>query len=151
MKVIFKASVYALYAILSVKNIGIPLIKFGAKQAGFQIIRAGTKDSKEKFLVRTKKRMGDVTVQVKKSGGRKVVNINPRAFIQVMESGHMGVFHRIGKERKPIKELWSIGPAKAVRTKKISEGVKKCMINNFKDNILKNIAFFQGKRSGPAG
>jgi hypothetical protein len=145
MKVVFKASANALYAIFSVKNIGIPLIQFGAKQAGFKITSSGPKGKKVKGLARTTRRMGDVTVQVKKTGGRKVVNIDPRAFIQKMKSGHLGVFHRLGKERKPIKELWSIGPAKAARTKKISDGIKKCMINNFKDNILKNIAYFQGK------
>lgn len=149
MKVIFKATASVLYAVLSIKGVGIPLIKFGAKQAGFQIVRAGAKDSKEKFLVRTKRRMGNVTVQVKKQGGRKVVNIDPGAFIQVMKSGHVGVFHRIGKERNPIKELYSIGPSKATRTKKISDGVKKYIINYFQANFLRNLAYFQGKQSGP--
>lgn len=150
MKVIFKATANALYAALSVKNIGIPLIRFGAKQEGFKIVTSGPKGAKVKNLARTTRRRGNVTVQVKKTGGRKVVNIDPRAFIQVTKSGHMGVFHRIGKEHNPIKELWSIGPARAVHTKKISDGVKKCMISKFSENILKNIAFFQGKRSSAA-
>ena len=50
-----------------------------------------------------------VSVRIKKTSGRKVVK---SAFIEVMPSGHIGVFQRVGKGRLPIKELKTLSPIK---------------------------------------
>jgi hypothetical protein len=45
-----------------------------------------------------------VAVRINVSGSKRVIK---SAFIRSMKSGHEGVFQRKGKERLPIKELWT--------------------------------------------
>lgn len=42
-----------------------------------------------------------LTASVKRSGGKPI----PGAFVSTMNSGHMGVFERVGKKRLPVREL----------------------------------------------
>lgn len=83
-----KANRYKMVAAIIVKGHRIPLMYFSAKQ--------------------NKK---GVSVRIKKSTGRKTIR---SAFIAVMNSGHVGVFQRVGKDRTPIDEKYSIDAATMV-------------------------------------
>lgn len=77
-----KANKNKIEAAIVVKGKRLPLMYFNAKQN-----RRGT------------------SVRIKKSSGRKTVK---SAFIAVMDSGKVGVFQRTGKDKLPIKELYTV-------------------------------------------
>jgi hypothetical protein len=74
-----------------------------------------------------------VTVRIKKASGRKTIT---GAFITGMPSGHRGVWRRKGKERLPIKELYTASPAEMFE----NEGAKAFnkMVEKEGGNILQH-------------
>ena len=61
---------------------------------------------------------------VKKSGGVKPLDGNPKSFIAVMKSGHVGVFSRLGGEGLPIKQLYGPSVPQMVKNENIMEKIK---------------------------
>lgn len=149
LRVTFKAKIEALYVIISGYGRGLALAWFSARQRGFKVLRAGPKDSKERYLARGRGRPGAVTVLVKKGSGRKEVSskFGQKPFMQVMPSGHLGVFERTGKERLPLKELYGPDIGGILQTKEISAGIVKAVLEKIKENFLRNLAFYMGRAS----
>ena len=56
---------------------------------------------------------------VKKSGGVKPLDGNPKSFIAVMKSGHVGVFSRLGGEGLPNKQLYGPSVPQMVKNENI--------------------------------
>jgi len=78
----------------------------------------------------------DVSVEVLK-GQRKIIGIDPKAFITKFKSGHIAVVQRQGNKRLPIKQLLGPGIALLFGSKKIMEATKK-VINDKFDEIFKH-------------
>lgn len=69
------------------------------------------------------------TVRQTKAGVTALINTGGRttiksAFLATMDSGHSGVFYRLGKERLPIDEMFTTGPAAVVQSPGTVEGVQ---------------------------
>ena len=62
---------------------------------------------------------------VKKSGGVKPLDGNPKSFIAVMKSGHVGVFSRLGGEGLPIKQLYGPSVPQMVKNENIMEKINR--------------------------
>lgn len=75
------------------------------------------------FSAKINRRSGDVTVKVRRAGGRKRVTGKPqfigRPTIPILSGGHIGVYQRKTKKRLPIKELFSIDVPRALTTDEI--------------------------------
>lgn len=99
----------------------IPLINFKAKQAGTTLMSV---KGKRLGLMWNKKRgtKEGAQVLIKKAAGWKTIK---GAFIAKMKSGHIGVFQRKDKARKPIKELTSIDVPLMFSARDVIETVKR--------------------------
>ena len=122
-----------LEAVITGKGRGLALSYFDAKQEGQRIANIGVARRKGKVLLRKQGRKygGQVTALVKKMGGRKVVSGEPKPFIAQMKSGHIAVVRRIGKERKPIRELFGPGVGGLFGTPKIMGNAKRIVNEKF--------------------
>lgn len=110
-----------LIVIISGRGRGIPLSVFAPRQVGVKVGKMGmryTRNAKSAGtivgapgLFRSGRAGGQVTVLVKKGGGRKPLTDIPKPFITKLKSGHIGVFHRIdaNTKRLPIKQLYGPG------------------------------------------
>lgn len=89
-----------------------------------------------------------VTVQVKKSKGRKLVR---HAFLATMKSGHKGVFVRktVGEKmvgRLPIKELFSTTVADMLNNETVLRRILRHGANTFSKELTHEIKFRLNKR-----
>lgn len=126
-----RASGSSIKAVISGKGRGLALSYFGAKQEGVIANKKGFKYTRRAKHQGNLKRGGQVSVLVKKSGGRKAVNTDPRAFMVRLKSGHVAVMQRHGKERLPIKELYGPGVGLLFGSKRIMENVKSLINEKF--------------------
>lgn len=62
---------------------------------------------------------------VKKDGGVKPLDGDPKAFIAIMKSGHKGVFEREGDESLPIKQLYGPSVPQMVKNEDIMKKINK--------------------------
>jgi hypothetical protein len=114
-------------AVISGRGLGIALAYFDARQQGFKMLGESAGRMRTTALLRTGRKRGDVTVRVKRSGGRKVVGpkYSNRPFLAQMKSGHIGAFVRTGRARKPIEQLLGPGVGGLFGSAKIMQAVKK--------------------------
>lgn len=121
-----RARGYDMEAVISGRGLGIALAYFDAKQQGFKLIGEGAGTMRTKYLSRTGRKRGDVTVRVKRSSGRKVVGpkYSNRPFLAQMKSGHIGVFVRTGDARKPIEQMLGPGIGGLFGSRKIMQAVR---------------------------
>lgn len=122
-----RAKGYDMEAVISGRGLGIALAYFDAKQAGFKLMGEGAGTMRTKYLSRTGRKSGDVTVRVKRSSGKKVVDpkYGNRPFLAQMKSGHIGVFVRTGQTRKPLEQLLGPGVGGLFGSAKIMQAVKR--------------------------
>jgi hypothetical protein len=73
-----------------------------------------------------------VRVRVNTSGGWGVL---PHAFAARMKNGHLGVFQRKGKERKPIREMWTTKISDAMSDEGAVETVQGRAMGMFTDTF----------------
>lgn len=122
-----RASPSRLVAVVRARGKPVALAEFNARQS------------------KAKKVKGQVTVQVLRAGGRKVVRGNPRLkgkpFIATMKSGHVGIFQRVDKSRLPIRELFSISVPKAMSSRAIENAIRKVAFDRFTKEFRREIAF----------
>lgn len=90
---------------ITISQKGVPLFKYGARDKQVKTVRGP--------------RFG-VTVKVLKQGKRKLVR---GGFIAGMRSGHTGIFVRKGKDRLPIKGLFSMSARDVFKNKDIVRAV----------------------------
>lgn len=130
LKLAVRARGYDMEAVISGRGLGIALAYFDARQQGYKLLGEGAGRMRTTALLRTGRKRGDVTVRVKRAGGRRVVGpkYNNKPFLAQMKSGHIGVFIRTGKERKPIEQLLGPGVGGLFGSRKIMQAVKQ-MIN----------------------
>lgn len=127
LRVAVKAAGMRMEAVISGRGLGLALAYFDAKQKGLKVLSEGSGKMRTKYLSRTGRNRGDVTVKVKRSSGRKVVGpkYNNRPFLTQMKSGHIGVFVRQSKARKPIEQLLGPGVGGLFGSAKIMQAVKR--------------------------
>jgi hypothetical protein len=145
LRISVKAREGALSAIISGRGRGLPLYEFGAKQEGVRVKVAGAGKHAEKYITLKGKRTrgGAVSVLVKKTAGRKPVLTDPKAFIQRMPSGHIGVIRREGPERYPVRELYGPGAAVMFANPDVMDRVIKRINEKFSDIFLHDLEYYQ--------
>lgn len=150
LKITLRATENNLAGVLTAKGRGMPLSVFDVRQQGFYVRRAGPKGSKEKYLVRNKRRRGAVTSLVKKAAGRKVEEgrYGNKPFLATNQQGRLVVWERKGKEKYPVGEHWGPGLAKLIEKDAIQKKIKESILKRFYEKILRNIAYFMGKTGG---
>jgi len=121
-----RAQGYNMVAIISGHGMGIPLYYYDAKQAGIRLIGEGAGKMRTKFLSRTGRKIGPVTVKVKRTGGRKIVSphYGIKPFIAQMKGGGISVWVREGGERLPIEKMFGPGIGGLFGSRKIMQKVK---------------------------
>ncbi len=130
----------SLEAVITGKGLGLALSYFDAKQIGRAIrsLRIGAQRIKTVLAKRGQRYGGEVTALVKYVGGRKVVTgkYDNKPFIAQMKTGHIGVFVRQGKERKPIEQLYGPGVGGLFGTSSIMDRTKKVINEKFSSRFL---------------
>lgn len=101
---VIKASPSNPVARIKSKSGPIPLIKFKVKPTS-PYEKQGSETTRVQKRAAKKRRGSPVIARVKKGGGGEISH----AFIAKMKSGHVGVFEREGKTRKPMDQLY--GPS----------------------------------------
>ena len=102
------------------------------------------------FGVKTAKKTGDVTVKVLRSGPRKTVSGNPNyegaPFVQTVGRGrHIGIFQRVGRERLPIKELFSVSIPGGLTNKVIADVLRRVAVERFGVELDREVKFRKGR------
>lgn len=139
-------------AVIWARGLGMPLGYFDPKQAGYKLIKEGAGSVASKYLYRTKRKRGNVTVKVKKGGGRKTVSAKygNKPFIAVMKSGHIGVFVRTGQVREnpryrgdqAIEELYSVDVGGLFQSRRIMDEVKKYIADRWPNEFNHQLAYY---------
>lgn len=121
-----RARGYDMEAVISGRGLGIALAYFDAKQAGYKLIGEGAGKMRTKYLYRTGRKRGDVTVKVKRAGGRKVVSgkYGNKPFIAKTKEGRLVVWERKGKDRFPVSEHIGPGVGGLFGSRRIMQAVK---------------------------
>jgi hypothetical protein len=147
LQIVARATTGALTAIIAGKGRGLALAYFGARQRNVKIMTAGKGKNKVKMKVfgRYGQAAGDVTVQVKTSSGRLTVSTDPKAFMTVLKSGHVGILMREGKARLPIKELLGPGVGHIFGGKALMTKVGNFINAKFQDIFTHELDFFSKK------
>lgn len=135
LKLTTRARGTSLEAIITGKGMGLALSYFDVKQVARSIrtLRIGAQKFKSIIAKRGARYGGEVTALVKRAGGRKIVTgkYDNKPFIAQMKTGHIGVFVREGKERKPIEQLYGPGVGGLFGTKNVMDRTKKVINDKF--------------------
>jgi len=96
------------------------------------------------------KKSGEVTVKVLRTGPRKAVDgksaYEGKPFLQTVGKGrHVGIFQRVGRERLPIKELFSISIPGALTNKIVADVLRKVAVERFGIELEREIKFRSGR------
>jgi hypothetical protein len=149
LKLTTKASGYTMVAEISGRARGLALAYFDAKQAGKFIAGVGRGKRRKRYLGSKYGRghAGDVTVSVKRAGGRKVVSpkYSNKPFLAQMKSGHIGVWVRTGKKRKPIEQLFGPGVAQVFGTRDVMDGTTKAVNDRFAVEFPRQLDYYLGR------
>ncbi len=132
LRLISRAMGNRIEAIISGKGLGLALSYFGAKQEGVTLKSIiGQRGKKMPRLKSGRARGGEVSVVVRRSGGRKMVTGDPKPFIARFKSGHVAVVQRVDKRRTPLKEMFGPGVAGLMGSKRIMENTKRFINEKF--------------------
>lgn len=63
-------------------------------------------------------------VSVEKGSANKALDVNPKAFIAIMQSGHHGLMRRISGNSYPIKQLYGPSVPQMIKNEKIMAGIQ---------------------------
>jgi hypothetical protein len=161
LKVISKAAGSRFEAIIVGRGLGLALSYFGARQEGVSTAKKGfryTKKSKRAGIIVPVPGLylggragGAVTVQVRKSSGRKVVSQDPKKgisqpFLVRFKSGHLAVVQRVEKARKPLKQLLGPGVAGLFGSTKIRESLNKFVNDKFHPIFKHELKYYLSKK-----
>lgn len=126
----------SLEATITGKGMGLALSYFDVKQIGRSIrsLKIGAQKFKSVITKRGQRYGGDVTALVKRSSGRKIVSgkYENKPFIAQVKTGHIGVWVRKGKDRKPIEQLYGPGVGGLFGTPNVMDRTKKMINDKFK-------------------
>jgi hypothetical protein len=135
LKLTSKAKGNSLEATITGRGLGLALSYFDIKQIGRSIrdLKIGTQKFKSVITKRGQRYGGVVTALVKRSGGRKVVTgkYDNKPFIAQMKTGHIGVWVRKDKGRKPIEQLYGPGVGGLFGTLNVMDRTKKIINDKF--------------------
>ena len=135
LKLTSRAKGNSLEATITGKGLGLALSYFDVKQIGRSIrsLMIGAQKFKSVVAKRGQRYGGAVTALVKRSGGRKVVTgkYDNKPFIAQMKTGHIGVWVRRDKGRKPIEQLYGPGVGGLFGTSNVMEQTKKVINEKF--------------------
>jgi hypothetical protein len=135
LKLTSRAKGNSLEATITGKGLGLALSYFDVKQIGRSIrsLKIGGQKFKSVVAKRGQQYGGAVTALVKRSAGRKVVSgrYDNKPFIAQMKTGHIGVWVRKDKDRKPIEQLYGPGVGGLFGTLNVMERTKKIINEKF--------------------
>jgi len=144
-----KASGNQTHAVISGRGLGLALAYFDAKQAGKFILSVGRGRERRRYLGQRYGRghAGNVTVMVKRGSGRKVVTgkYENRPFIAQMKSGHIGVWVRKGKGRRPIEQLLGPGIGGLFGSKRIMSATINIVNASFRPEFNRQLDYYLGR------
>lgn len=147
LKVTARASGSKTWAVITGIGKGLALSYFGAKQEGVFTSKKSFRYTRRAQRQGNLRRGGEVTVQVKKAGGRKVVTTEPKPFIVRLKSGHMAVMQRQGEKKLPVKELFGPGVGLLFGSKRIMGNVTKLINEKFGPRFTYWLNRYRGERS----
>lgn len=139
LKVNAKANGNDISATISGKGLGLALSYFDAKQSGVmtKTMRIGSNKIRALVTKSGKRYGGAVTALVKRAGGRKIVSgkYDNKPFMAQTKSGHIGVFVRTGKGKRPIEQLIGPGIGGLFGSKAIMIRIKTKVIDTFRSEF----------------
>ena len=140
-----RARGYDMEAVITGKGLGQALAYFDAKQQGFKVGGAGAGSMRTKYLSRTGRKRGDVTVLVKKTG-RKVLHGEQgnKPFLATMR-GRLVILERKGKERFPVSGFVGPGVGGVFGTIKIMQAVKQHIIELWNKEFNRQLDYYLGR------
>lgn len=135
-------------ATITGRGLGIALAYFDARQKGYKLLGEGAGKMRTKGLIRSGRKRSDVTVRVKRSSGRKIVNskYGNKPFLAQMKSGHIGVFVRTGKGKKPIEQLLGPGVGGLFGSRKIIQAVKSKILKMWAAEFTRQLNYYFKRR-----
>lgn len=141
-----KAAGNVIQAVISGRGKGLALAYFDARQAGKFIVSVGRGKDRKRYLGQRYGRgyAGNVSVLVKRGGGRKTVtgDYGNRPFLQRMRSGHIGVWIRTGKGRKPIEQLLGPGVGGLFGSRRIMDATKQIINSRWKPEFNHQLDYY---------
>jgi len=143
-----RARGYSMEAVISGRGLGIALAYFDARQQGYKLLGEGAGKIRTTALLRTGRKRGDVTVRVKRTSGRRVggPKYGNKPFLAQMKSGHIGVFVRQEKARKPIEQLLGPGVGGLFGSNKIMQAVKQKILAIWEKEFNRQLDYYLKSR-----
>jgi len=86
-----------------------------------------------------RKRRNGVRVKVKHAGGTKRLK---RVFVARMQSGHIGLFERTGRERTPIQQKYGPGVGSMLGGRESMDEIRKTINSNAQTVFDRNVRFY---------
>lgn len=97
------------------------------------------------------KKSKDVKVKIKKAGGYKVINTNPKAFVQQIYGGEAEIYMRKGSERFPVIKLKSLSVPQMISNEKIIKSVQDAASKKLQERINHEIEWRLNKLANKGG
>lgn len=82
---------------------------------------------------------------VKRAGGTKKLDKSPRAFITTTKDGRIGVFERLGKSDKTIRQLYGPSIPQMIENEVVISKIEKDAINTLQKRMDAEAKYFFGK------
>lgn len=136
-----------LEATISGRGLGMALAYFDPRQAGKRIKYAGRGKERRGQLTSRRARGGDLSVLVKRGGGRKIVTgkYGNKPFLTQMKTGHIGVYVRTGSARKPIEQLLGPGVGGLFGSRRIMTAVTARINKYFGPEFKHQLDYYLGR------
>lgn len=140
-----RARGYDMEAVISGRGLGQALAYFDAKQQGFRIGGEGAGRMRTKYLTRTGRKRGDVTVRVKR-GGPKILHgeHGNKPFLATIK-GKLVILERKGKSRFPISGFVGPGVGGLFGTLKIMQAVKRRISEQWPKEFARQLDYYLGR------
>lgn len=81
-----------------------------------------------------------VKVKIKKSDGMKVINTDPKAFVQVMKNS-LNVFKRVGPDRKPVVLLRTLSIPQMINSENVEKEIQEAADKKLGERIEHEIKY----------
>ncbi len=81
-----------------------------------------------------------VKVKIKKQGGYKTVNTDPKAFVQTMNNS-LNVFKRVGPKRKPVVVLRTLSIPQMIDNTVVSSQVRQLAVDKLTERITHEVSY----------
>lgn len=128
-----KAKGSSMYAYISSTGAAIPLGKFSHTPKNYS------------------KKLKNVKVKVKKSGGYKVVNTSPKPFVQKIYGDESDIYKRKGNSRFPVIKLKSVSIPQMISNEKIMKNIQKAANDKLYERVKHEVEWRINKAASKGG